>query len=284
MDSPVFVNPLDRKIFWLASYPKSGNTWVRMFLNAYITGFPVNLNSAYQFVSGDFRPELFQMMVTRPINQLTIKEQYYFYPGLLLNILGMSNTLYVCLKTHHAKVKVDEIPLIPVELTEKAIYVMRDPRDIVPSLADHFGLTLDKAIDFLGNEQQGAEQKGTGLTHLLLSWRLHVKSWASKPSPIETIIIKYEELLGNPRGTFEKIIAAFNFEMDEARFDFALEQTKFKNLQKMEQEGTFREKSSESKKFFREGKAGNWKNVLSRGQAKRIESEHREEMKTFGYL
>ena len=283
-DTPKTINPLDRKAFWLSSYPKSGNTWVRMFLNSYITGFPVNLNSAYQFVSGDFKPEIFQMMVPRALSTLTLKEQMYYYPAVIMNVLNTCNTTYTCIKTHHAKVKVDDFPLIPSSLTEKAIYIIRDPRDVVSSLADHFGLSLEDAVAFMNNPQQGAEQPGTGLTHLLLTWSLHVESWTKKNTDVPFFPVKYEELIGNPRKTFQNIITAFDFELDEERFDFALEQSKFKNLQKVEAEGGFREKSEHSKKFFREGKAGNWKKVLPRNIAKEVERNHKDVMQEFGYL
>ena len=106
------LNPLDRRIYWIASYPKSGNTWVRMFLNSYLTGFPPDINTAFQCIRSDLHPGTFQLTCGRAIESLTITEQFIYYPAVLLNLLHTANAKDIYLKTHHAKVNVDKTTLI----------------------------------------------------------------------------------------------------------------------------------------------------------------------------
>ena len=278
------MNPLDRKIWWLASYPKSGNTWVRMFLNAYVTGFPIDINSAFQYVMGDIYPEGLQMICPRDIKTLTTKEQYMYHNAMLLNLLNMNPTKDVCLKTHNAKCRVEEIPTIPPSFSAGAVYIIRDPRDVVISLSHHFNIDIDASIAFMNNIKQAGEHVNTKLVHILLTWSLHVTTWTNKNEDVPTTVIKYEDLLENTEETFVKILKALSFnKINKEKLKFALEETKFEKLRAFEDKFGFREKAN-GDKFFRVGKAGQWKTKLTKKQIKQIEEDHKDVMEKFGYL
>ena len=274
---------IDRKIWWLASYPKSGNTWVRMFLNAYTTGFPLEINSAFQFVMGDIYPEGMQMLCPRPLSTLNTAQQYMYHTGMLLNLLLYGPSRDVCLKTHNAKCRVEDIPTIPPAISRGAIYVIRDPRDVVVSVSHHFDLTIDKAIEFMNNKKQGAQHKDTNLVHILLTWSLNVLTWTEKNKDVPVTIIRYEDLLDDPETNFRKILENFGIKkVREERFKFALEESTFERLRGYEDKHGFREKAH-GEKFFRVGKKGQWKDILTEEQVQKIEEDHGEIMEKHGY-
>ena len=278
------MSMLDRKILWLASYPKSGNTWVRMFLNAYTTGFPLEVNSAFQFVMGDIYPEGMQMLCPKPLTELNIAQQYMYHTGMLLNLLLYGPSRDVCLKTHNAKCRVEDIPTIPPAISRGAVYIIRDPRDVVISVSHHFDLTIDKAIEFMNNMKQGAQHKDTNLVHILLTWSLNVLTWTEKNEDVPVTIIKYEDLLEKPKENFSKVLKGFGIEkIKQDKFKFALEETKFEKLRAYEDKHGFREKAH-GEKFFRVGKSGQWKSKLTKEQVKQIEKDHGEVMEKFGYV
>jgi hypothetical protein len=279
------INSEERKIYWLASYPKSGNTWVRMFMNCFATRFPIKLNSAYQFITSDLRPEIFQMMQPRPLSEMSFREQFMYHQGALLNLLKLANTKHIYVKTHNAKAIIDGVHLIPPAISAKAVYIIRDPRDVVISSAKHFKQTIDEAITHMANPDR-AGKANFNLYHLFMSWSSHVESWGSKNKSIDTLFIRYEDLLTNPIEAFKKIIEQFDLEdIDdfEQRFEFALEQSNFSNLQKAEKEGGFVEKAG-GDLFFRVGQSGQWKTVLTGKQIKLIEEQHKQVMEHYGYI
>lgn len=273
----------ERKIWWIASYPKSGNTWVRMFLNAYISGFPLDLNTGFQYAMGDNNFGLFQTVASRPANNLTATEQVFMRPAVLMTALALSPAKHVCLKTHHAKVKVDDMPLIPPKLSAGGVYVIRDPRDIAISFADHLGDTIDDTIENMNKVQYVNEHRETKLIHILTTWSMHTTTWIEKNKDVPVKVVRYEDMLENTEYEFERILEALGFpKINRDRFNFALSETKFANLQKLEADGGFRE-TGQGEKFFRVGKAGQWKEILTAEQVAQIEADHGEAMEKFGY-
>ena len=274
----------DRKIWWLASYPKSGNTWVRMFVNAYKSGYPIDINSPYHYVTGDTRPAIFQACYCRPADNLTLAEEMLLRPATLITAISMSVTKDLCLKTHHAKAVTNQIPLFPVGLSAGAVYLIRDPRDVVISYAKHLGDTIDNMIEHMNSKQYVGVHEDSNLHNILLTWSLHVSSWTEKNEDIPTEAIRYEDLLADPRKEFRKILPALGIkETDERRFDFALEQSSFANLKGLESKNGFREKCHQDM-FFDTGKHGRWKDILTQSQVDKIEGDQKDTMKKFGYL
>lgn len=272
-----------RRIWWLASYPKSGNTWVRMFVNAYVTGFPVDLNSAYQYASGDLQPRMYQLTAAVPIDRMIDPDPIYYRPAVLLNFLHTSASRDIVLKTHHAKVECDGIPLIPPRLSKGALYIVRDPRDVVSSFADHCGFSIDESIEAMGRNEQTLTKNDSSLYHVLLSWSAHVDSWTVNNRDVPTSVVRYEDMVSDTEATFKKILMALGLEYDEGRFHFAMEQAEFSRLKAKEEAKGFRE-AGKGGTFFREGKSGRWRDVLTGEQVKKIESAHRETMRRWGYL
>jgi hypothetical protein len=275
------INSEDRKIWWLASYPKSGNTWVRMFLNCYATRFPVSLNTVFQFVVSDLRSEIYQMMSPRPLSEMSLREQFMYLPGALINLIKMSNTKNIVVKTHNAKAIVEGITLVPPSISAGAVYIIRDPRDVVISLSHHFNITINEAITMLNDGHRAGESKH-GLFHMFMSWSQNVCSWTKNNKDVPTLVVKYEEL---NVAAFEVILKHFEVTVPdhEERLKFAMEQTEFSNLQKQEIANGFVEKAGKSN-FFRSGKSGQWKTVLTKKQQEVITDNNKEVMEYYGYI
>jgi hypothetical protein len=275
-----------KNISWLASYPKSGSTWVRMFINAFMTKMPLNINSTHQISRLDKDHGLMQLLCPIDIKTLNHSEQFMYRPAMLLNMLKLSPGSLV-LKTHMAKIALDKIPAHPVQMTDVAVYIIRDPRDICISLSHHLGKSIDDTIEFMSTIHSCIEDDDKTFVEILLTWSRHIESWTNENKNIPTLVVKYEDMLSDPINTFMQILEhlrLLNVTDIEQRFDFALKESSFKNLQELEDlkiKG-FVEKGK-GERFFRVGRAGQWKEVLTDRQAEKICEDHKNIMEEFGY-
>ena len=141
-------------------------------------------------------------------------------------------------------------------------------------------------IDMLSKTNTCIHKTKSLLFHYIQSWSNHIKSWTCKQNPIPTGVVRYEDLLADPESKFKDILAILGLSdyVQEDAYQFALEQTKFENLKRIEELGGFRETGGKQDKFFHRGIAGGWKDVLTIEQVARIESDHADVMREFGYL
>jgi len=284
MDEPKRIMGDERKrIWWLASYPKSGSTWVRMLLNAYITGFPPEINSAWQYASGDLQPHVYQLTAAQPIDKFEDVDSVYYRPAVPMNFVLTSPTTDRVLKTHHAKVELDGIPLIPPRLSRGGLYVVRDPRSIAPSFADHMGISIDEAVDLMANNQATIHKESARLYHVLLSWSSHVDSWTVANKDLRVGVVRYEDLVEHPDETWPAVLRALGLDVDRDRLRVAIDRASFDRMRAAEDEKGFREKGKGAR-FFRRGRVDAWRDELSAAQVKRIARAHRATMERFGYL
>ncbi len=270
------------KIWWLASYPKSGNTWLRMFLTAYARGGFVNINMAEGLGTSDLNAYFYQAVSPRPIERLRPEEILLIRPAALLHMTSFYNNPKApfFLKTH--SMYKYELGTIPHPLTHGAIYLVRDPRDIAVSYAKHCGKPLDLIIAAMGNAQHALHDEQSPIFQLLGTWSMHVQSWLDA-TLIKRLVIRYEDLLEQPRESFFGILKFIQYQLNQPVFDRALAATTFDALRAQEDRIGFKERRC-GDRFFNQGKTGAWKDTLSKAQSDRIESDHREVMQTMGYL
>ena len=268
-----------RTLQWIASYPKSGNTWVRMFLSAYLNGGNVAINSAHSTLSDDLNAHYYRILSLKPLSQLTQYEVLALRPATLLYLRDSSpkNTF---VKTHNAVLASGGVSLIPNHITKRAIYIVRDPRDICISLASHCEVSIDTAIEMMNSPTQ-ILRRGD-LFHVISSWSSHVASWSGRKN-YPVIVVKYYNLLQDPVSEFKKLLNFCEIEIDTNLLLKSVENSSFRRLKEQEEASKFVENPS-NQPFFRVGKAGNWKKVLSDEQSARIESNHHDMMVKFGYL
>ena len=272
-----------KRLWWLASYPKSGSTWVRMFLNAYITGFPPDINAAWQYVTGDLQLNMYQITAAQPVDRMTDVDSFYYRPAVLINHILMSHTPDKTLKTHNAKVEVDGMPLIPPKLSRGALYIVRDPRDVAVSFAHHLNCTIDETIDKMGNKAMTLVKDDSNLYHILSSWSTHVDSWTIHNEDVVCGVVRYEDLLTKPEDSWISVLKVLGLSVDTDKMWKSLDAVKFSKLQKQEQDKGFQENGKGSI-FFRNGKIGDWEHTLTDKQISLIEENHCQTMKRFNYL
>lgn len=272
-------------ILWLASYPKSGNTWARAFIANLIHGRdqPLSLDDINNFTAGASNIKWFEHLIDKPIDEvstwtqakLRVKAQKYAV-SLNKNVIPM--------KTHSMLGTDQGHEMICMDVTYGAIYIVRDPRDVTVSGADHYGKTIDEMIGIMNTPGLRVfSTDKTQFNEIQSTWSIHVKSWTQRSNP-RLYVVRYEDLLADPFKEFSAMARKFGIVKDEAKIRQAVERSSFKQLQKMEKEHDFAERSPFSKAFFRQGKSGGWKDVLTPEQAARIEKDHGEQMRRFGYL
>jgi len=276
-------------IIWLASYPKSGNTYVRSFLSAY-----------YFTKNGEFDFELLKFIEQFPDKQFfngfikTKKEASEKWLSIQRELVKSKKIKF--LKTHSAYGSYNNNPFTSSEVSIGSIYIVRDPRNIISSLMNHFSLEKKDAVGMLFDENRGikSEDNNFATYTFLSSWSNHFKSWANIKS-FKTIIIKYEDLQNNNEKVFIDLIKFINGLLnnnqgiDYQKFKKALDTTNFDFLKKKESEEGFLEaifSKERGKKipFFNLGFKNSWKNLLDKKTIEKIEFKFQKEMKSMKYL
>jgi Sulfotransferase domain len=272
-------------ILWLASYPKSGNTWMRVFLANLILDepAPLPLKRINEVCSSEPNEVWFKPLAGKPVSALSEKKIAQLRAKAQERAASLNKNI-IPMKTHSLLGKDHGYPTISVKATIGVIYIVRDPRDVVISAADHYGLTLDQAIEMMADHKaRGRGTPGNTVHELMGSWSDHVRSWTRwKHTPL--ILLRYEDMLADSLGQLGMVARKLGISQDAARIRKAVEFSSFKQLQTQEVQSGFIEKSVNSQRFFRSGRAGGWREMLTPAQAAAIERDHAEQMRRFGYL
>jgi len=272
-------------ILWLASYPKSGNTWLRAFLANLILdpAEPLALKRIGEACPGEADEKWFRPFVQGRVADQTVEAIAALRCRAQERAVGLNKNV-IPMKTHSYLGEEHGHPIFSMKATFGAVYILRDPRDLVLSAADHFGLTLDAMIAKMADPLAAcAAMPGVIVHELQSSWSNHVESWTKWNHP-GIFTVRYEDLLASPLDQFSRVARHFGITTDKARIKKAIEFSSFKQLQTMEAEQGFAERSGHSERFFRSGRAGGWRDQLTADQVARIESDHGAQMKRFGYL
>ncbi len=276
-----------KKIVWLASYPKSGNTWFRAFLTALTNGSEPDLNSMN--TDGIFSGKSHLESVLDLNADYLNSRQLESFQRITFSHLAETGKKTLFIKIHDAFTfsETDGLARIPEDPSRLALYFVRNPLDVVLSLANHIGRPVDTAIDrFIINPA------GTFLTKKaapnnqfyqpLGTWSMHAESWLNCPSfPVH--FIRYEDMKEKPFETFGNAAKILGLDAGEEQIRRAIEETQFEKLQKKEQESGFREKQIPSSTFFFKGQSGRWKEELTAEQIEKIRKANEPMMRRFGY-
>jgi hypothetical protein len=279
-------------IIWLSSYPKSGNTWLRSLLASY-----------YFSKSGDFNFKLLNNIDQFPsynhfkdYNKIFLKPEdtaeFWIEEQKKIN----SNNEIKFFKTHNALCKINNYSFTDGNNTLGAIYIIRDPRNIITSIANHYEIDLDQAFEFMTTEQKAIIQKKensfVGFV-ALFSWIFHQTSWINNKL-FPTLLIRYEDLQNETFLTFKKVInfidklnkSKNSFKRDKAKK--SIQSCDFERLKKLEISEGFNE-SPLSKKdntrinFFKLGKDNDYKKLLTKELITKMNLKFKDEIKKFNY-
>jgi len=271
-------------IIWLASYPKSGNTWVRAFLYNLFRNpdRPTPPNELARMTYGDSSKDWFQAVSDRPLDELTDEEVSRLRPAVQRYLTRLEpGTIFV--KTHNYMGPIFGTPSIAMECTAGAVYVVRNPLDMVTSLASHFGTDIDGAIAMLNDPNEGAPPDARQVAQAYSDWSTHVRSWTGQANR-SLHVMRYEDMTAKPVDTFTGLVGFLGVNANRKRIRKAIEFSSFRVLQALERKQGFRERSVHAESFFRRGKTGGWQDDLTAAQVERIVSHHHEQMERFGYL
>jgi aryl sulfotransferase len=270
-------------LIWLASYPKSGNTWLRVFLANLRSEseVPAEINSLHtaQFSAR----ELWDRAIGWQTAELSPTE----VDSLRLPVQRMlaETSPEVPIKTHEvfADPRDGRARFCP-HATRCVLYVVRDPRDIAISLAHHRGDGIEAAIAFINDSRAmlNGPTSGAHMAQLLCDWSTHVKSWADATG-LNVCVLRYEDMLRDPEVAFGRAARAAGISVDTARITRAMAHSSFARLQEQEAKNGFVERA-DGRVFFRMGRAGAWRDALTARQSTAIVERHAEVMKRFGYL
>ncbi len=275
-------------IYWIVSYPKSGNTWVRCLLSMLCgTGNPENplsgLDEHMEAMSKGYLSRYYDIEISdlKPEEVLRIQRGLYedwSNIGKRDRYLKIHNSYYYLS---------DGKPLYAPSITTGTIYLVRNPLDIVGSLANHLGCSIDKAIDFI-NDPNGmlfgkTHKYFTQSKQFLRDWSGHVSSWLER-GDMNVGFVRYEDLVRHDGQILFGIANHVGIEARANNITSALNACSFDSLREMEKVYGFREKAQSTTKFFRWGKVGLWKRELNSEQKNRVIMQHDEWMKKLGYL
>ncbi len=276
-------------IIWLASYPKSGNTYIRSFLSAY-----------YFSKDGGFNFDQLKNIQQYP-DTIFFDKKINDFNELNKNYLESQKNIFdkkkgKFLKTHNIHGLINGNNFTNSKYTLGAIYIVRDPRNILNSMVNFYNLTDEKAFDWMTDPNMTIfHNKNDYSTYQLISsWSNNYKSWRNA-SHYERLFVRYEDLKLNKYKTFRDIIIFINKllkvnnSLNEIKLKKAIETTNFKRLKKMEESQGFEEATRDKKNgkkniFFNQGFNNNWKKNSNLNIYKKIENEFSKEMKELGYL
>lgn len=276
-------------ILWIASYPKSGNTWTRALLNNLLKiiqdedkGAPQDINRMTEYTIWDISAKPYEKVIGKEPKDVDRAEIAKARPEVQKMIAERTNGLAM-VKTHHALVLDRGVPAINFAVTSGAIYIVRNPLDVAISFANHLNSTIDRAIQQMGVRNMETQVTDKNVYEIYGSWSQHVESWTRKPHRA-IYVMRYEDMLAGPHEIFGGLARHLLMTPTDEQLDLAIQRSSFEELKKQEEKEGYREKPDNAKRFFRSGKAGEWQKRLTKRQIRTIVQAHHEQMARFGYL
>ena len=278
-------------IIWLASYPKSGNTLLRSILSSYFYSkdgeFSFNnLNYISQF-------PLTSQFMSAGINIDTDEEIFKNFIN-VQNLLNEEKGKVKFFKTHSALSKMHGCNFTDLNNTLGVIYIVRDPRNVVNSLAHHNDLSIDVAADTMIDNSKFLVKSVKNCRIFLGSWSSNYNSWKNLQVKNKYLLIKYEDLIYKKKTTMLKILKfleqlGMKSQLDIVKLNKAIKSTDFKKVKNLEQNETFYEgvidaKTGKRKIFFNLGPGNDWRRLLDDKIKIKLEKAFEKEMIELGYL
>jgi len=278
-----------KKIIWISSYPKSGNTWIRYFLSNYFfnkkkvdSSFGI-LNNIDKFPPHQYLENIIDKNIVGK-NPFNISK---YWLKIQSEIVKSDNDV-IFFKNHNALLSIEGNDFTNEVFSLGAIYIVRDPRDVVVSYSNFLhNLNISQTINRVTTKKLicHTSKKNSLDIEILGSWKLNYISWRDGVEKMPKIIIRYEDLIYNTYKTKLKILnflsTLLHFKVDIDQLNFSINQSEFNRLKKIENIHGFHKNE---KKFFNSGKTKQWDQILNKEQIDIIENDFKDEMIELGYL
>lgn len=272
-------------IIWLASYPKSGNTWTRAFLANYLDNRnkPVPINELPNFIFGDNLAAHYAQLAgvaEEAVDDALVAA----WRDRVHHWLANAKPHDVFVKTHSLVGVANGKPLITPQATAGAIYIIRNPFDAAVSFANHYQVTVSRAVEIMTTPDQILPKNAGQTSQFIGDWGQHVKSW-TKAQGLTMNIMRYEDMVSAPQNTFGGLIKFLGMKTDKQRLRRAIKFSSFKELKKQEEKEKFVESRPDGKtKFFRSGGVGGWRDEFRDEDIQRMIDTHHGLLTEFKYL
>jgi aryl sulfotransferase len=258
-----------QKTYWLASYPKSGNTWFRIFLAnlLYPEQAPVSINSMpLSMPIASNRAGVEQLLGTSSAF-LTRQEAESLRIAADKQLAAEWKKPLLVRKSHDTYTRLaDGRPLMGEPPDYAVLFILRHPWDVAISAANHWNCSIEEAARRMANDEESSRKSRTGLGHQfpqrLLSWQAHAISWLR--APMELQMIRYEAMQQAPLDTFRKAVHFLGLDHDDDAIETALSACAFERMQAQEQQQRFHETPQQTARFFRGGRIGDGRKALSK--------------------
>ena len=278
-------------IIWLASYPKSGNTLMRSILSSYFYSKDgnfefKNLNQIKQFpMSVDFMSLGIDIENDKEVFQNFINVQKF------INEKKRSLSFF---KTHSSLVKMYDCDFTNLENSLAAIYIVRDPRNVVTSFANHNGISVDEATDIIIDQNMFTDKSSNVCKVSVGSWASNYNSWKEFKKKNKYFLIKYEDLISKKKTVLIRIFKFLNqvglsHNLNIIKLNKAIKTTEFNLMKSKEEKENFFEalpdkETGKRRVFFNLGPKNNWRKILDKKNQEKIEKHFKDEMLELGYL
>lgn len=274
-------------LLWLASYPRSGNTFTRLLLaNYFRTGDqPYDINALADFCPADTSAALWRSYAAAFAAPRTVRETWEARAGFFAHYRKTRDPgLFPGIKTHTGNIRVHGVEGFDVRPNDRALYIVRHPLDVVVSFADYNGKDIGSAIDELRVAGAYVRHDWIGALEVRGSWAEHVANWVLAP-PCELLLIHYEALCADTATTLRTILDFLGAPIVEKKVTQAVDASRFETVRAQETANGFREAPgvSASGRFFREGRHLQWLRTLSPDQAYHLADSCGETMRRVGY-
>ncbi|GAB5470054.1 MAG: sulfotransferase domain-containing protein [Rhodospirillales bacterium] len=272
-------------IIWLASYPKSGNTWLRAFLANYLARAdkPIAINDLPKHILGDNLRQHYLQFSGLKDESLDAAAIARLRPK-VHQWMAASRGHDVFVKTHNAIALADGVPLITPAATAGAIYVLRNPFDVALSFANHYQITLARAVESLCESDYRLPEQSGILEQYLGDWGQHVKSWTTAQG-MTRLVLRYEDLHAKPLKAFGEVVRFLGLPKEMDRLKRAVRFSSFNELKQQEGKTQFIEARPDGKApFFRSGRSGGWRQAMEAPERDRLVERFGDLLREQGYL
>lgn len=278
--------PARKNNIWLASYPKSGNTWMRLFLASYMSGkSQADINDDLADNHQCNSPKLAALYAKKPVKEFSNLDNARARVGIHRLYAREPRKLFI--KTHCAVAGFMGHPMIDPASTFASIVVMRNPLAVLPSYARHMGLSIDQAVMGMNNPKTALGNLKEGVPVApLSSWSSFTRSWIAAERELNCVYVKYEDMKENPLEAFSKVLAHVRVPVDEERVMTAVGATDFEKLKAQDLKDGFKERTKADKGnvFFRSGKVDGWRKELNEEQIRATIRNHWDVMEQLNYV